>query len=56
MDYAPEIIQHYFGTGATNSSLMNPGWLRSRLQQGIGTHVVPLNAEMTVQVGRVMLL
>jgi len=31
--------------------LMNdyPGWLRSRLQQGIGTHVVTLNAEMTMQ-------
>lgn len=26
-----------------------PGWLRSRLQQGIGTHVVTLNAEMTMQ-------
>lgn len=25
------------------------GWLRSRLQQGIGTHVVTLNAEMTMQ-------
>jgi len=24
-------------------------WLRSRLQQGIGTHVVTLNAEMTMQ-------
>jgi len=31
--------------------LMNdyPGFLRSRLQQGIGTHVVTLNAEMTMQ-------
>ena len=31
--------------------LMNDysGWLRSRLQQGIGTHVVTLNAEMTMQ-------
>lgn len=26
-----------------------PGWLRSRLQQMIGTHVVTLNAEMTMQ-------
>ena len=26
-----------------------PRWLRSRLQQGIGTHVVTLNAEMTMQ-------
>ncbi len=25
------------------------GWLSSRLQQGIGTHVVTLNAEMTMQ-------
>ena len=25
------------------------GWLRSRLQQGMGTHVVTLNAEMTMQ-------
>ena len=26
-----------------------PGWLRSRLQQALGTHVVTLNAEMTMQ-------
>ncbi len=25
------------------------GWLRSRIKQGIGTHVVTLNAEMTMQ-------
>ena len=29
-----------------------PGWLRSRLQQGLGTHVVTLNAEMTMQAER----
>lgn len=29
-----------------------PGWLRSRLQQGTGTHVVTLNAEMTMQAER----
>lgn len=28
------------------------GWLRSRLQQRIGTHVVTLNAEMTMQTER----
>ena len=28
------------------------GWLRSRLQQGTGTHVVTLNAEMTMQAER----
>lgn len=28
------------------------GWLRSRLQQGAGTHVVTLNAEMTMQAER----
>jgi len=38
-----------FGTGATNSSNEWLSWLRSRLQQGIGTHVVTLNAEMTMQ-------
>lgn len=34
--------------------LMNnyPGWLLERLQQGIGTHVVTLNAEMTMQAER----
>lgn len=25
------------------------GWVRSRIQQGVGTHVVTLNAEMTMQ-------
>ena len=29
-----------------------PGWLRSRIQQGVGTHVVTLNAEMTMQAER----
>ena len=29
-----------------------PGWLRSRLQQELGTHVVTLNAEMTMQAER----
>ena len=29
-----------------------PGWLLERVQQGIGTHVVTLNAEMTMQAER----
>ncbi|MBW4635908.1 MAG: WecB/TagA/CpsF family glycosyltransferase [Iphinoe sp. HA4291-MV1] len=29
-----------------------PGWLLERLQQGMGTHVVTLNAEMTMQAER----